>query len=485
MLDQSYSFPNFRTIFEIENRKGGIEKKFFSDEYLAKSQDVADKRLEIKSYVAEEEEDPVLAKLQQELEDLLAQKEATLENDLLAISQVVNQVDFSFGLNQFKDGSGKTIYTVDKSNASHFAMKQLQHNINRSFKVKQSDRYQIVKQVKKLLQDNFEKYIVRTDIESFYESVPQVALMRVINGNQLLSPKSKKLITGLLHHFNDLSGQLGLPMADRKGVPRGVGVSAYLAELYMRAVDDQIRQLPDLVFYGRYVDDIIAIFSPLKKLQPNICLVKIERIVNEEGLKVKKSGTPVKTYEIDAFDSVKESSIEFLGYRFKLKGRYYNGIYLSTNKIEKYTFRLTATLDAFIKDSVHNYKWAKKLLVHRLNFLTKNTHLQRPKKGTIGIYYSNSLLENDSSCLDLLNMTMNELIDKKLPASFYPELNSRLKRFCFRKGFVEKQFFHIASKRTSPMGSRGKHVPDMRPASMKRKKNNVNNFEKIVLAWKK
>jgi len=484
MLDQSYSFPNFRTIFEIENRKGAIEKSFFSDEYLAKSQEVSDKRLEIKTYVLVEEEDPALAELEQEMEELLAQKEAILENDLLAISKEVNRADFSFVLNNFKDRGGKIIYTIEKSNASNFAMKQLQHNINRSFKVKQSDRYQIVKQVKKLLQDNFEKYIVRTDIESFYESVPQVALMRVISGNQLLSPKSKKLIVGLLHHFNQLSGQLALPMVDRKGVPRGVGVSAYLAELYMRAVDEQIRQLPDLVFYGRYVDDMIAIYSPLKKLPANTFLRKIERIVNQEGLNLKKTGTPIKTYEIDAFDSARESSIEFLGYRFKLKGKNYNGIYLSANKIEKYTFRLTASLDAFVKDSVHNYKWAKKLLVHRLNFLTKNTHLQRPKKGTIGIYYSNSLLENDSSCLDLLNTVMYELIDSKLPAATNPELNTRLKRFCFRKGFVEKQFFHIGSKRTTPRGTRGKHIPDMRPASMKRKKPNVNNFEKIVLAWK-
>ncbi|RZJ88180.1 MAG: RNA-directed DNA polymerase [Chryseobacterium sp.] len=484
MLDQSYSFSNFRTIFEIENRKGGIEKSFFSKEYLDKSEEVTKKRLERKSYVPVEEEDPALARLEEELEALLAQKEAILENDLLAISQQVNGVEFSFGLNKFKDESGKTIYTIDKSNASRFAMKQLQHNINRSFKVKQSDRYQIVKQVKKLLQDNFEKYIVRTDIESFYESVPQEELIHIIEGNQLLSPKSKKLITTLLYHFNDLSGQLSLPISDRKGVPRGVGVSAYLAELYMRAVDVRIRQLPNLIFYGRYVDDIIAIFAPLKKLTPKSCLNKIERIVTEQGLKVKTTGTPIKNYEIDAFDSSKENSLEFLGYRFELIGKYYKGIYLSKNKIAKYTFRLGASLDAFIKDSAHNYKSAKKLLVHRLNFLTKNTHLQRPKKGIIGIYYSNSLLENDSSCLDYLNKTMHELIDLKLPAISNPELNTRLKRFCFRKGFVEKQFFNIASKRTTQKGTRGKHIPDMRPASIKRRKPSINNFEKIVLAWK-
>ncbi|WP_316846505.1 antiviral reverse transcriptase Drt3a [Pedobacter psychrodurus] len=487
MLDQSYSFSNFRTIFEIENRKGGIEKHFFSKEYLEKNEEIAEKRIQLEDYIPVEEEDPTLIQLTREFESLLAQKETILENDLLAISQQVNQVDFSFHLNKFKDNSEKIVYTVDKSNASLFAMKQLQHNIHRSFSVKQSDRYQIVKQVKKLLQDNFEKYIVRTDIENFYESVPQQTLMQIIDGNQLLSPKSKKLIRNLLYHFNDLSGQLSLPIADRKGVPRGVGVSAYLAELYMRVIDERIRQLPGLVFYGRYVDDIIAIFSPLKKLVSNSCLENIERIVIDQGLKLKKgvAGTPNKTYEINAFDSSAENSLEFLGYRFRLKGKRYDGIYLSNNKIEKYTFRLATSLNVFIKDCVFDYNNAKRLLIHRLNFLTKNTHLQRPKKGIIGIYYSNSLLEKDSSCLDKLNQIMYGLIDIKLPLGSHPQLNPRLKRFCFRKGFAEKQFFHISSKRTTAGGTRGKNIPDMRPKSMKLAKPSINNFEKIVLAWKK
>ncbi|VTP95828.1 antiviral reverse transcriptase Drt3a [Sphingobacterium daejeonense] len=484
MLDQSFSFQNFRTIFEIENRKGGIVEGFFSDEYLTKSEEVSFKRLEMRSFIPTEEEDPILDELQLELENLLKQKESILENELFTISKEVNQANFNFCLNHFKGKNGKFIYTIQKSNASYFAMKQLQHNIYRSFKVKQSDRFQIVKQVKKLLQDNFEKYIVRTDIESFYESVPQASLMQVINGNQLLSPKSKKLIAGLLHNFNEISGQLTIPISDRKGVPRGVGISAYLAELYMRSIDNQIRQLPDLTFYGRYVDDIIAIFSPLKKMKPNTYLDKIEFIVNQEGLKVNKVGIPIKTYEIDAFTSNKENSIEFLGYCFKLNGKNYEGIYLSSNKIKKYTTRLTATFDSFIKDSTYNYKSAKKLLIHRLNFLTKNTHLQRPKKGIIGIYYSNSLLENDSSCLNLLNKIMHDLIDNKLPLSIYANLNPKLKRFCFRKGFVDKQFFHISSKRTTARGTRGKNIPDTRSTIMRLKRPTVNNFEKIVLAWK-
>jgi hypothetical protein len=62
-------------------------------------------------------------------------------------------------------------------------MKQLQYNVFRTFKVKQANRYQIVKQVKVLLQDKFPKFIIRTDIRSFYENVPQYELLKLIENN--------------------------------------------------------------------------------------------------------------------------------------------------------------------------------------------------------------------------------------------------------------------------------------------------------------
>ncbi|HEU0126183.1 MAG TPA: antiviral reverse transcriptase Drt3a, partial [Flavobacterium sp.] len=390
-----------------------------------------------------------------------------------------NQLDFGFKVKKFFDAAtGKDVYSLDKSQTSFFTMKQLQYNIYRSFKVKQTNRHQIVKQVKKILQDDFEKYIVRTDIESFYESVPQSKLFEIIEGNQLLSPKSTSLIKNLIYQFNVLSGELAKPADQRKGVPRGAGVSAYLAELYMRTVDERIKQLPDIIFYGRYVDDIIAIFSPLKTTKSNYYLDSIDIIVKEQGLKLKKSVPPAasKTYEVNTFNSAPPKSLEFLGYRFDIANKKYSGIFLSKNKISKYTIRLESTFDSFIRDSKYDYKKATKLLIHRLNYLTKNTHLQKPKKGITGIYYSNSLLENDSPCLEALNLILNDLINLNVPHALDPALNVRLKKFCFRKGFVNKLFFNISSK--------NKNIPDLRSASAKALKPIVNNFERIVFAWK-
>ena len=79
-----------------------------------------------------------------------------------------------------------------------YAIKQLQYNIRKTFKVKQADRYSILKQIKLLLSDNFPKYIIRTDIKSFYESIPQVGLLEKIEQNTLLNYSQRNLLQKLL-----------------------------------------------------------------------------------------------------------------------------------------------------------------------------------------------------------------------------------------------------------------------------------------------
>jgi hypothetical protein len=476
MLDQSFSLKNFRTIFEIENRKGRFEKSFFSDEYLDltgelnREKEKRDKLIAIESY----DDNYKLTQLQ--IEELTKTREDLLDTEFLFCSKQVNGPGFGFVLNRFFDlDTANYVYSVNKDKTSFFTMKQLQYNIYRCFKVKQTDRHSIVKQVKTILQDNMPKYIVRTDIKKFYESVPQTKMFELLEGNQLLSPKSNELIKNIVHHFNDLSGQLALPKDQRIGLPRGAGISAYLSELYMRTIDSKINKLDNLIFYGRYVDDIIAIFIPQSEKTSSYYLDKIEEIVVSEGLNLNTTATPAKSYQIDAYESEAASAINFLGYVFKIENKRYKDIYLSTNKINKYKHRLEATFNSYLKDYGHNYLEARKLLIHRLNYLTKNTRLIRPKKGLVGIYYSNSLLEKNSTCLDKLNDVLYKLIDTKLPATTFPELNQRLKRFCFKKGFINKLFFNVDSKR--------KNVPDLRPKKLKLLKSS-NNFERIVAAWK-
>jgi len=146
MLDQSFSIENFNTIFEIENRKGTFNKKFFSEKYYEAAQMLIDKRIEIKDYPIKDKEDLGYKNLFDEKNSLIKEKEKILLDDLRHYSEIVSSNSFSFKITQFKidptDSDEKIKYSVTKNDAaSFFAMKQLQHNINRSFKLKQNNRY--------------------------------------------------------------------------------------------------------------------------------------------------------------------------------------------------------------------------------------------------------------------------------------------------------------------------------------------------------
>src|SRR5690606_38479209 len=106
----------------------------------------------------------------------------------------------------------------------------------------------------------------------------------MINDNQLLSPKSKTLIKSLFYSYNELTDQLKLPVEKRKGIPRGAGISANLAELYMREVDNKIKRLSNVTYYGRYVDDIIILFTPTWKMCLDDYKTKVKEITDKSDL---------------------------------------------------------------------------------------------------------------------------------------------------------------------------------------------------------
>jgi hypothetical protein len=482
MLNQSFSFENFKIIHEIENRKGNYYNDFYSDDYHRTTLLLKAKRRECKVEKNKVVRDNTAYELAFEQKQILEDaKENYLEIDLNSFSNEVNSNSFNFRLTPFIPEPGsKTIYTTSKDAVSFFAMKQLQYNVFRTFKVKQANRYQIVKQVKILLQDKFPKFIIRTDIRSFYENVPQYELLKLIENNSLLSPKSVSLIKNLLYNYNLLTNQLIIKEQLRKGIPRGVGISPFLAELYMRKIDEEIKNIEGVTFYGRYVDDIIIFFTPKSKNTSDNYLDKIKRIIEDKGLNIKDGSVPgevSKTQEIDLLNNETTTvDITLLGYKFKIVRSAYKEILLSDNKKRKYKERITKSIDRYLSEHIYNKKEARKLLIHRFNYLTKNSRLHQPKKGLIGIYYSNSLLENDSECLKRLDQMLHTVVDLKLPVAGHPTLNKRLKKCNFLNGFNEKSFYNINGKK--------KDIPDLRSPKYKAERVLMNNFERIVEAWK-
>ena len=192
-LDQSFSADNFRKILDVENRKGVfLEGRFFCETEkvieLNKrySIELRQKRKSRGTHAAR------IRSLKKGIKNLKRIKEAMLMQALQEVSTQVTKPNFHIQINQRSSGSGPPVYTVDDTASCYFTMKQLQKNISRLFQVKQANRFAIVSQVINSLENKLPKFVLRTDIQEFYERIPHKELLDLVHENNLLSPRSKK-----------------------------------------------------------------------------------------------------------------------------------------------------------------------------------------------------------------------------------------------------------------------------------------------------
>lgn len=494
MLDQSFSSKSFQEIFDKENRKGiNVEEKYKDDfvDSLAKVGELKNLRKQI-----QQERDFDRKKI------LYADKKRLKKERDTIVTEVLDEVTDGINnhiINLVLGGNyGGQSYMFEHNIQNFFISKKIQDNINRTYNVKQSSRYAILSELLNLLEDNFPKYVIRTDIKSFYESIPQKKLLDKINNDYLLSIKTKKFISQIFTSYNNLTGQTNPETA--KGVPRGVGISAYLSELFMRSIDNKIRELDDLVYYARYVDDIIAIFIPKSKNIDSIQLrdykTKLTDLITSEGLALNIK----KTDEYNLLEGIFNlrfndnqpnyvpKTIQYLGYEIGSIIRYKNNgkvdkqdltTRLSENKINKYFDKIKLSFQHFEKKKKHNRKNAFKLLSARINYLTSNTKLRNNKdKVFVGIYYSNPFLNSDTS-LEKLQTRLKWNIDR---AGFTTDEKQIMLKYSFIDGFKKKTFQILPLK-------------NKKYKSHNRKRNNVNNqnnkgilqfgIAEINLIWKR
>jgi hypothetical protein len=463
MLDQSFSAENFRNIFQIENRKGNLKKDRFPDEYINLimqikliKKDIKDKLQEYKE--GKTDKDTYIqfrGGKNEEIKKLNTKKEEVLFKYLKDISEKINDSEFKFEIRVDNEHYDKPVYQLPRTDEIFYAMKQLQYNVRKTFKVKQANRFQILKQIKVLLNDDFPKYIIRTDIKEFYESVPQAKILAKIEDNTLLNYQSKDFIKKILDEFENKkeSGENG------KGLPRGIGISAYLAELYMREIDTKIKSFQGVTYYARYVDDIFIVFTPNTKIADGGAdfLKQIETTINAADLSLKEEKTKVINLQSKSKDF--KDDFTYLGYKFSInsvlvgekgqkKNEYRTIINLSDNKIEKYKERMKHVFLIYNQESKYNERQARKNFFNSLRFLTGNFALINSKKGIkTGIYYSNNLLEvGNLKDLAQLQGCLKKLIHTELKPyeklifdreKFIKQIENQ---FSFCEGFKKKTF---------------------------------------------
>lgn len=147
---------------------------------------------------------------------------------------------------------GKAVFIPTKMEDA-FAIKLLDRFIRRIYKVRQSDRNRIIRQLITLLRDSGNYHVLRLDIKNCYETIPFNKLINKFKEDMILAPSCMKLLDDIHSHLLINHGIQGLP--------RGLSISPTLAEIYMESIDKKVALHPDVIYTARYVDDIIIITS--------------------------------------------------------------------------------------------------------------------------------------------------------------------------------------------------------------------------------
>ena len=117
---------------------------------------------------------------------------------------------------------------------------------------------------------------------------------------------------------------------------------------------------------------------------------------------------------------------------------------MTNDKLNKYKTRITKAIQEFNAQSIFDPRGARRILIHRLNFLTGNTRLENNKANVlVGIYYTNSLLSEPLDDLVELDKYLADEVDSSIANTNFQR---RLKLFSFKKGFEGKRYVNFSSK---------------------------------------
>ncbi|EID32682.1 RNA-directed DNA polymerase [Prevotella sp. oral taxon 306 str. F0472] len=458
----SYNYDSLNDAFNAVNRKGKMQKRYLSPEYLASAQEYRDMRKELNEILRKktaertEDEADLVEFLKQSMKKNAQQQKALLQEHLIKVSS--NILSSSFRFNLTPDSSAdpkKPVYSIGTTAEEFFAMQVLCWNVKKLFNISMSSRNEILSQLKILLrEDKSRYYIIRTDVCHCFESIPHDKLFEYLEGNNLLDVKSKSLLRGLIRKEFEAKNLRPLVQTPQTGIPRGCAISSLLSEFYLSKIDEVIkRSLPGVLFLGRYVDDIVLVIHPdiRDEFHKSIdwYIEELKEIYYQKGLTIHTpSDGSGKCYK---YDSAKAVDLDFnlLGYNVHIDNKNRDRLVfsLSQDKLEKITKRIDKTFTTFDNMiDVVGFDVAAHYLFDALHVLTCNINLYNAKKGVkVGIFYSNQLLDNkrNLSYLDgqlsrnigRLNLSSKASITIADRAIIEDRLKRKLALLSFAKGF--------------------------------------------------
>jgi hypothetical protein len=141
--------------------------------------------------------------------------------------------------------------------------------------------------------------LVRTDISSFFDSISHEYLTQIIASELCISDACdflqlfKKMLKVPVISYNHSSGRVSAPEIMEQGLPIGNGSEGFLANLYLKKIDEQLTI--DGIEYGRYCDDmrIFAVDRPTAHKS----LLVLQELLLTKGLNLNSAKTRIAENE--------------------------------------------------------------------------------------------------------------------------------------------------------------------------------------------
>ena len=449
LIDQSLSTKNLRLIYDLDRKnKGDLEKVYFPEAFRIRERIYYlkgyVKRLQLRlkfgkittSYYESRKD-----KVNNSISKRRDQYETYVDLRMKDLSDVVNRKGYRLDLEKLPDSvNGKDVYSIGREVDAIFVSRHLQKVLMDLYKVKMPNRDLIISQISNLILDGSPKYIIRADVESFYESIDHRKMLDILHSSPKLSVTPKRILTNLIKDYSAIVGEV-------KGLPRGVGLSSYLSEVFLCDIDDQLKYLKDAVYYSRYVDDIFIVFAPSSSNAIENYMSEVDLCLENKGLTCNH-----KTKPIDLMHDQKDK-FEYLGYSFELNGED-KKIRISNNKLARYRSRIDLSISDYNKKKVFVNRKSERLLISRIRFLTGNTRLHNSKRNAfVGVYFGNKYINNYDQLHGLdqfFKSRVNRIPDERL--------RRKLLKLSFFDGFKDKVFRNFSTKELKNISKVWKHV---------------------------
>ena len=463
-LDQSFSSKNFRNIYDLLNRRGQIDIANISDKYKQIVTDIklcnekikALKRKKRSTWTDAENRDFETYKNQ--LSTLTDKKNNELSSKIEEFANDVNSPNFKFVMSKFTHDTHE-IFKIDTSKLQTvFALNQINHNLKKSFNVEMANRHSIMTSLKHLLNTKMPIYVIRTDVDGFFEHIPQDKLIDKISNSNLLSYKTKSFIKQILAEFEQLKDKTKI--AKGLGVPRGVSISSMLSEIYMQDLDRAIKSRKEVLFYARYVDDIFII---TKSIYP---YTDVSKYYNEilvksfSELKLSLKGIGTSKCQLLNITNIRPLSFDYLGYELQMEYSNRNGLTtrydLSNKKNDKIIDRMNKAFKHFEELCKIDLKQARKDLLDSLKYIFGNIGLHKAKSGIkVGLYYNNDLLDEFGKLNDIeqmlklkpINIPSNVFKTSSEETLFKEKLKKKIDSIHIKDNWQEKKMYKFGNQR--------------------------------------